>query len=372
MNNFISIKEAWRVMFQERTCPPYSVLKDSAEDESVAEHRKTCPVCAMKSGQVVDHAAWAELGAAMARDWPSPKKLPVQVGQIWSLSASKGGWDEEFRHVNPPLVLVVDIFEDVAGVRVAQLFDERVLMAAGDVDLGPRFGVAEAWNTYALDQADLEWCFGKIEQSVLEAVCNASGAEMHPLKENSIVWHFRQLELEIGSTMAMEAMGRLMERHERNAVREEFADVEAVAKKVLEFNPRIRLQKSENGLEMLATAVLPEELMLKAAASEGRHFPVTVVSVGGATSPCRGVLAQMLEADHQDAVIRITGRIEDENREGLLFAWWRRPDVGLEEGIAQFDASNGIFSASFSGKSELDFKIGEPLLVLVQIEDDQD
>lgn len=372
MTKISTIKEAWRIMYQDRTCPPYAVLRDPAQTENVAEHRKGCPFCAMKSPEAIDYEAWAELGTQMAHDWPKPQKPSVQVGQIWSLVATKGGWDDRFRHVNPPMVLILDVFEDVSGIRVTQLFDVKALMGDGDVDLGPRFGVAEAWNTYALDQADLDSCFGTVGHDDLDSVRNAVLSEAHIVEDDSIVWHFRQLELEVASFMAMEAIGRLMDRQERNAVRQELADAEMVRGKILAFDPRIRLPKVDDGLKMLAEANLPDELMLKAAAVEGEQLPFTVVSIGGVTNPCRGFLAEVLGSDLEDTVIRITGRLPEECREGLLFAWWRRPDIGLEEGVAEFDPSAGIFNAVFPGKSQLDFNIGEPVLLLVQVNDAQD
>jgi len=370
--NISPMKNAWRHVFQERTCPPHAVLTDPGQAANVAEHRKSCPVCAMMKETKVDYELWKEFGKQLVAEWPAPGSPDVGSGQVWSLRRCKGGWDAGFRHINPPLVLVLEVFGDVDGIRVAQVFDEGLLAHEGDVELGHGLGLAESWNTYALDRNDLDLCFGQVDASTLEAVKAAGSGSVPELDEFPTIWHFRQLELEVGSFMAMDAMGRLMERHERNAVREEFADVGAVRAKVLAFDSRIRLGKAENGLEMVATAELPEELMLKAAAGEEGLCPFTVVSVGGTTNRCHGALAELLELDHRDTVIRVTGRIPEEYSEGLLFAWWRRSDVGLEEGMARFEPSEGIFSASFPGKSELDFELGEPVLLLVQIDDAHD
>lgn len=372
MTKAVSIKEAWRNVYQERTCPPYAVLIAPEQERNVAEHRRGCPFCAMNMEDPKDYEAWAELGGQMAHDWLAPEKPAVQSGQVWSLVLSKGGWDERFRHINPPMVLIMDVFEDVSCVRVAQLFDEKALMADGDVDLGPRYGAAEAWNTYALDCADLNLCFGQISPELLNSLKNAVGLEHNPVDEDSVLWHFRQLELEVGAFMAMEAMGRLVERHERNAVRQEFSNIPSVRSKVLAFDSRIRLPEAEDGLTMLAKAEMPIELILQAAAGEGEQIPFTVVTLGAATIPCRGALADLLEADHRDSVIVIRVRIPDEYGQGLLFAWWRRLDTGLEEGVVESDPSTGIFSVRFSGKSELDFEIGDPILLLVQYDDAQD
>lgn len=372
MTKAVSTKEAWRNVYQERTCPPYAVLIAPEQAGNVSEHRKGCPFCAMRDEGPKDYEALAELGAQMALDWPALEKPVVQPSQVWSLVPSKGGWDERFRHVNPPMVLIMDVFEDVSGVRVAQVFDERSLMADGDVDLGPRYGAAEAWNTYALDCADLNLCFGQISLELLNYLKDSVVSEHNLVDEDSVIWHFRQLELEVGAFMAMEAMGRLVERHERNAVRQEFSDIPSVRSKVLAFDSRIRLPEAEDGLAMLAEAKMPDELIQRAAAGDEEQIRFTVVTVGGQTNLCRVVLADMLQADHQDSLIVIRVRIPDEYSQGLLFAWWRRPDTGLEEGVVESDPSTGIFSARFSGKSELDFEIGEPILLLVRYDDAQD
>ena len=367
-----SIKEAWRNVYHERTCPPYAVLTASEQERNVTEHRRGCPFCAMKAEDPIDYEAWAELGAQMAQDWPAPEKPAVQSGQVWSLAPSKGGWDERFRHINPPLVLIMDAFEDVSGVRVAQIFDERALMAVGDVDLGPRYGAAEAWNTYALDCADLNLCFGQISPELMISLKDAVASEHDPVDEDSVLWYFRQLELEVGAFMAMEAMGRLVERHERNALRQEFSDIPSVRSKVLAFDSRIRLPEAEDGLAMLAKAKMPDDLIERAAAGDEDQIHFTVVTVGGQTNPCCVVFADLLEADHRDSFIVIRVRVPDGYRQGLLFAWWRRPDTGLEEGVVESDPSTGIFSARFLGKSELDFEIGEPSLLLVRYDDAQE
>lgn len=372
MTKAVSIKEAWRNVYQERTCPPHVVLIAPEQAENVAEHRKGCPFCEMKAADPKEYEAWAELGAQMALDWPAPEKPAVQPGQVWSLIPSKGGWDERFRYVNPPMVLIMDVFDDVSGVRVAQLFDERALMADGDVDLGPRYGAAEAWNTYALDCADLNLCFGQISPELLSSLKDAVALEHDSAGEDSVLWHFRQLELEVGAFMAMEAMGRLVERHERNAVRQEFSDAPSVRSKVLAFDLKIGLPEAEDGLAMLAEAEMPIELIFQAAAGEGEQIPLTVVTAGGPTNPCRSILADLLEANHQDSLIVIKVRIPEEYRQGFLFAWWRRPDAVLEEGVVEFYPSSSIFDVTFSGKSEIDFKNGKPILLLVRYDDAQD
>lgn len=369
--NISPLKEAWRSMYQARTCPPFSVTNDPKQADNVAEHRKGCPLCALRADHDYDAVAWAELGHRMSQGWPKPARPEILPGQIWTLTEAKGGWDERFRYINPPLVLVLEIFEDVKGVRVAQIFDHHELAAKGDVPLGDGLGFAQSWNTYALDQADLDLCFDQVGDDALNAVRQALEVGPDELDEESTLWFFRQLEQEVGAFMAMEAMGRLMMRHDRNAAREAFANPAAVRAKILAFDRAIILPDARDGLTMVAQAELPEQRM--AAATSQGQVPFTVVSVGRETNPCRSALAEIKHARLDGSMIRVTGTLPEDARHGLLFVWWRRPDTDMDEGEVKFDPVSGQFRADFPGKSELDFQIGDIVLLLVVMdhEDDQ-
>lgn len=364
------IKEAWRSMYQMRTCPPFSVINNPEHSTMVAEHRKGCPLCLRDDAHPLDAEAWAALGRQLVGNWPRPGQPEVLPGQIWSLVAAKGGWDERFRHINPPLVLVLELFEDVQGVRVAQIFDQPELSSHGDVALGDHLGFAQAWNTYALDQTDLDLCYGQVDEDTVSAVRQAQESVQADVDEESTLWFFRQLELEVGAFMAMEAMGRLMTRHDRNEVRAAFADKAAVRAKVLAFDRTIDLPDASDGLRMVVQASLPRQRM--AAATSKGQLPFTVVSVGRETNPCRGALAEISHTRLDGSTIRITGMLPEDARHGLLFVWWRRPDKELEEGEVKFDQLSGMFRADFHGKNELDFQIGDIMLLLVVMDDEED
>ena len=364
------LKEAWRSMYQARTCPPFSVINDPKHADNVAEHRKGCPLCALRTDYDFDADAWAEMGRRMSQGWPKPDRPEILPGQVWALTEAKGGWDERFRYINPPLVLVLEVFEDVNGVRVAQIFDHHELAAGGDMALGEDLGFAEAWNAYALDQADLDLCFGQVGDDTLNAVRQALGAGQDELDEESTLWFFRQLELEVGAFMAMEAMGRLMLRHDRNEVREAFADTASVRAKVLAFDRTVILPDACDGLSMVALATLPEQRL--AAATIRGQIPFTVVTVGRETNPCRGALAEIKHARLDGSTIRVTGTLPEDARHGLLFAWWRRPDTDMDEGEVKFDLASGLFRADFPGKSGLDFEVGDLVLLLVVMDHEND
>lgn len=357
------IKEAWRSIYQMRTCPPFSVISSPGHSAIVAEHRKGCPLCTPRDAPSVDVEAWAALGRQMVGNRPKPRKPELHPGQIWSLVKTKGGWDQRFRYINPPLVLVLEIFEDVQGVRVAQVFDQHELASDGDVPLGDGLSFAEAWNTYPLDQADLDQCFGQVGVDTLHAVHEALETGQRDLEEESTVWFFRQLELEVGAFMAMEAMSRLMVRHERHALREALADAASVRNKVLSFDRSIILPDDPDGLRMLSLASLSVKRM--AAATVKNQIPFNVVGVGQDTIPCRGALAEIKQPRLDGSTIRVTGTLPEDARRGFLFSWWRRPGMEMEEGTVKYDPASGLFRSDFFGKNEKDFKQGELILLFV-------
>jgi hypothetical protein len=358
-------KQAWRAMFYERTCPPPAILNDPQHVTRVEEHRKGCPLCAMKSSEI-DSESWAELGRRLSESWPKPERPNIQVGQIWSLKPEKGGWTDSFRYCNPPLVLLIDVLDEVDGVRVAQVFDAPLLAHDGDIPLGDEHGLAQAWNTYALDQADLDLCFGEVDARVVDAVIKAAHAVGSDLDETSTIWFFRQLELEVGASMAMEALDRLMERHERNAIREIFANIKQTLSRILAFEPRIQIPSLEDSLLAVASAKFPCDADLLAAAGELQQVKFNSVVVEGETMPCAQAFATIKAARIDGGKIRVTGELPKEAREGVLFAWWRVGDLA-KEGHAKFDPKTGDFRVEFPDQDEKDFADGQLMLLLVSM-----
>lgn len=361
-----TLKEAWRSMYHLRTCPPSNIINDPAEKSQIEQHQRTCPICALTKHPPLDPELWSTFGQILSDQWTRPHVPEIQAGQVWSLVSTKGGWDDSFWHINPPLVLILEIFEDVDGVRVAQIFDQPELFADGDVDLGQGLGFAETWNTYALDQADLHLCFGQVDQAVVDLVHAQSQGEWAAVEDQSTLWFFRQLELDVGSRMAMEAMGRLMYRHDHNVLRTTLAFPDHVRTKVLDFDPSITLPEAETGLIMLARAEFPVQLL--AAATKPGQMSFTIVTIGQTNYPCHSALADIQTARLDESTIRVSGILPDTARRGHLFAWWHRPHSGFWEGQATFDAESGYFRADFADKNSLDFELGELVLLFADTE----
>lgn len=363
--NISPIKEAWRSMYHLRTCPPSNIINNPAEKSQVEQHQRTCPICALTTHESLDPQLWSQFEQLLSESWIKPHEPGIEIGQVWSLTGNKGGWDDHFRHINPPLVLILEIFDDVRGLHVAQVFDQPELFADGDVDLGPELGFAETWNTYALDQADLHLCFGQVNQEVVELVLTHSQNDFPMVEDQSTIWFFRQLELEVGSRMAMEAMGRLMYRHDQNAIRKTLADPQDVRNKILAFDASITLPEANDGLSMLAQAKLPDQHQLMAAASTEQN-QLIMVTLEQEHYPCSGSLVEIQRANLDGTSINVTGVLPDKARNGHLFAWWQTLDAILHEGqIHTLDFEDGYFQVTFLDKNAEDFNRGKILLLSV-------
>lgn len=363
--NISPLKEAWRSMYHLRTCPPSNIINDPAEKSQIEQHQRTCPICALTTHESLDPQLWSQFEQLLSESWVKPHEPEIQVGQVWSLTNSKGGWDDHFRYINPPLILILEIFNDVRGLRVAQIFDQQELFAEGDVDLGPELGFAETWNIYALDQDDLHLCFGQVDQEIVDLVLAHSENDFPTVEDQSTIWFFRQLELEVGSRMALEAMGRLMDRHEENIIRKTLADPQDVRNKVLAFDASITLPEGDDGLTMLAQAKLPDQHQLMAAASTEQN-QIIMVTLEQEHYPCSGSLVEIKRANLDGTSINVVGVLPDKARNGHLFAWWQTLDAVLHEGqIHTLDLEDGYFQVTFLDKNTADFDQGKILLLAV-------
>ncbi|NCC25386.1 MAG: hypothetical protein EOM25_09355 [Deltaproteobacteria bacterium] len=356
-----TIKRAWREMFRTRTCPPHSILMDESQAEKVREHARGCVFCAMEKKMEPD---WHELGSTLAGLWPPPLRPEPGPGQVWALKERKGGWDECFRHINPPLVVVLKVMTEDRAVRVAQTFDEGGLAGDGDVPLGPGLPWAESWNTYALDVEDLDFCLGRAEPERVGTVLRNCDQESSSIDQDSPVWFFRQLELDIGSRMALEALDRLVDRHERASIVRKLGNESNVRSRVLAFDSRIGMPKTGDVLQSLAQTELPRDRLPLAAAGEAEHSFIVFRPENEKTLIEAG-LAILHRLEWRENTIHCTAALNPEAAEGQVFAWWKHGQEMTEGNIFPDPLGGPMVRAEFPDLSEEAFSSGRPVVLLV-------
>jgi hypothetical protein len=266
------------------------------------------------------------------------------------------------------VVLVTEVLEDMGGVGVAQTFHAPALAFEGDVPLNNGFGHAQTWNTYAMRWEDLEHCWGTVSPHVLRQFNqeqNSASLHKEP-DEYSVIHFFRELELEIGTYMAMQALPVLIHRHEHPGWPDWMADSQQAREKILTFEPRAQLRDTLPPLVMLATMELPEEMIQKAASPTARQLSFNVIMPGEPdTLLCRTALASIDGLQLSGSTIHVEGWLDDQDLEGELMSWWNPGDAYIEGKVAR-DPESGYFEIDFDHCSQDDLGRGQLVLLMVQ------
>lgn len=171
-------------------------------------HLSFCDVCREnRAMQQEEKTAWQRLLNRMSEKIIKPADgTEKQEGQVWIVKKSLGGWQNDGRYFQAPAVLLLGKSGVTSSWKVAQLYDDKRLIGDGDVLLDDRFGFAEAWNCYEVEQGALDRFIGCVKQDELHQVVAASEAEVAEPLDGSVLLLFRSLESEVGSYMATQAI----------------------------------------------------------------------------------------------------------------------------------------------------------------------
>ncbi len=104
---------------------------------------------------------------------------------------------------------------DSAAVQVVQTFGDDFFLGPGDVSLDNNVsGFAECWNRYVLRKSDLEFALGRVSEKRLarirQELDGESGADAD-IEPGSLLWFFRQMEVETGFYFASGSVAGLLE-----------------------------------------------------------------------------------------------------------------------------------------------------------------
>ncbi|MCP4110916.1 MAG: hypothetical protein GY749_36245 [Desulfobacteraceae bacterium] len=204
-------KLAWKLATQKRCCPPDEILFSPDYEEQVKKHNQLCLSCNehFSDGQpYISNFFRQHLK-------PLPKEK-ISPGQIWSLKSELGGWGPKNRYYDPPLVIVLKESDSMdKAVLVSQIYDDVTFFGPGDILLGKNItGFAESWNLYTLQKTDLEICFGTAADEVIKQVLSERDKDILPVKNTTLLYFFRNLEIEVGYFFSSMAVSSLMNEYE--------------------------------------------------------------------------------------------------------------------------------------------------------------
>ncbi len=245
MTTHTSLSLPWLRLWRRRCCPPEQVLHGPA-GKALREHVAQCPWCRQDQAR----------GASGFSPPPVPLGLatipPPQPGQLWSIAGALAGWGAKGRYYNPPLVLIVATFPE--AVTVVQTCGEPDFAATDDL-LFPAGvqGFAQPWNRYTLRREDLGFPFGQFFAQLPPALLDPAQYQAIQLTPGSLLWFFRQLEVESGYFFARQAVTALMTAQEAQRTRDgaPLAQLQAIESQTL--------RQQLTGLGLLLPADLPAE-----------------------------------------------------------------------------------------------------------------
>ncbi|WP_456386757.1 hypothetical protein [Desulfolithobacter sp.] len=339
---------AWQLARRLRSCPPDAVLHDNPTVELLA-HLKICPDC---------RADRATPLPGIRIDIPDTGRDghpgPV-AGELWTLRNDLGGWGPKDRYYNPPVVLVTTVHKG-GFAHVIQTYGDRTLAGPGDIILGRELdGFAEPWNRYTLKATDLGTRLAKISDQTLEQVKKAlehdpSGPSPEP---GSLLWFFRQLEIETGYYFANRSVTRIMEENTtacRKVFPLSYRDSEELLTDLARFPLRLPREAGASILQALATVLPADDLLPKAAARQTPEEiqPLLFTVEQGRIVKVEAVSAIITARESRDNVLSVTGTCELWAKEDCTWIFRLQTENSMIEPLpGRHGASEGVFWAAF-------------------------
>ncbi len=359
--DFFSWQQAWRL----RCCPPEVLLTNPADD-SLSEHLAICPWC----------RATLDLPQPILPVIPAtpPLDSTPSPGHVYAIRSQLAGWGPKSRYYNAPLVLVLSC-PDKKSVLVSQIYGDQALAGPGDVCFADGLqGFAESWNCYTLMTNDLESLLGEIDATIVDAVLTKAEETEASLQPGSLLWFFRQMEVETGYYFARQAGTRLMTLYENEFTRplltyidpqELWHDLQCLPLTQTSCPPTNMIS------DLLAYATADERrLPLAAAEEEGLLALVFTVAQGRITSAATESLTLSFQEYH-DGILTVTGSTAFDNCNQCTWLFWWQIDQELISPLpGQSGCSDGIFWAAFPLEQAQAERTGTLIIRLVQERED--
>ncbi|MDW7774391.1 MAG: hypothetical protein SCH71_16010 [Desulfobulbaceae bacterium] len=345
---------AWLRAWRYRCCPPADILHGKS-DARLREHLQLCPWCRQdrKDGQLNFETSSL---ATIPQDQQDPGP-----GQLWAVSPHLGDWGPKGRYYSPPVVIIVEC-PDQNALTVVQTYDDLVFAGMNDLPLNNEFsGFAEPWNCYTIRREDLGFYLGRISDDLLRTLQQPLTRENNTPETGSLVWFFRQMEVETGFFFASKAVEELMAEYERDEEKhlekirqqsrilqyegrgEMTADLKRLpiilpAFPVGEFSPLVMLALSQPADDLLPLVAMDNKKRATALVFTVENGRITDVS------------ARELYVDHISCsgdMLHITGSMPDTEPGFSFFFFWQIGDHIVEPLPGEAGIQDSIFWAVF-------------------------
>jgi hypothetical protein len=338
------ISDAWQQAWRMRCCPPDTVLAGILSEE-LKQHLEICPSCRRERADPLPE---------IRLNFPSksPAQSLPRVGELWSIAGKTAGWGPKSRYYSPPVILVTAVLDNRA-VNVIQISADTELAGEDDILLDNGIiGFAEVWNRYTLHIEVLENVLGKISTALLNRIEKAPAEHDVRPSPGSLLWFFRQMEVETGCFFARQSIADLL------------ASDDALSPPALLYTSPEELLDDLKNLpviipdtcldcsfeHILANTGPADELLPMAAAElEPENIGILIYTARqGRIQSVRMVPGRVNLQYEQDSFLHVSGLCEscpDQNCEWLFR--YHTGKLSLEPLPGQYGAENGVFWAVF-------------------------
>ncbi len=335
--------QAWRL----RCCPPDTILAGELTP-GLAHHLQHCPYCRQDREEALPPPS-LDLAAVPAGAGISP--LP---GELWSLAATSAGWGAKDRYYSPPVVLVMDVVPDSGGIVVVQTYGDMALAGPDDIALGNGCsGFAEPWNRYTVRTTDLAMRMGRVSDQCAAAVRKALQENAcHAPEEGSLLWFFRQVEVETGYHFTQQALAGVYPLGNSTSTSSLSAlDPDTLAEDLRLLPVRLPEIRPGDPPDQLLARTMPADDLLPLAAAGQAHNRITILFftvLRGRIREVRAVPGELTLQAVQDGMLQVSGRCDicPVRNSRWIFRWQSR-EWSIEPLPGQHGMADGVFWAVF-------------------------
>lgn len=339
------LTEAWLLAWQSRCCPPDAVLAGAISEE-LKRHLESCPFCR------------TERTTSMPRLRLNPasvdkgEKLRPQSGELWSVQPSCGGWGPKDRYYNPPVVLVTGVAQP-DHVQVIQTSGAVELAGPDDLFLGNGLsGFAEPWNRYTLRIGDLSTCLGRISRQQLDKLRKHTHATPSSPEPGSLLWFFRQMEVESGWFFAGQALGCWLDQPENislgGILDTPVAELAADLQQLPVIVPDMDISCS--AADFLAHTMPADDLLpLAAAELQPQTIQILLFIVDqGKIQTSEMIPAHLTLTERKESFLHVSGCCRSDLPDDAVWVFrWQSDSWSVQPLPGQYGAREGVFWAVF-------------------------
>ena len=336
-----ALADSWLIACVLRCCPP-DAAKTEPPDPDFSRHLAICPICRREKD---DRLPLVRLDLPAA---DTSRKQPPSPGELWSLSPSLAGWGAKNRYYSPPVVLVTGP-ADKQAVRVLQTFGDPALSGPDDIlfdnDL---IGFVEIWNRYTLTVNDLGERLGKISEECLALVHEAASKHHAEPEPGSLLWFFRQMEVETGWYFAKQSLAGLLG---ASPLPDALANTRTLLADLSNLPLLVPQDVNDDSLADILARTMPADDLLPLAAADDEEREVQILCFTAAEGKIQKVQAMSALVNlqnEQDNMLRISGLFNpDQVPAGKWFFRWHQNGEFIEPLPGQFGAEDGVFWTVF-------------------------